>query len=193
MKLFAAAKSSKFVPRSSRLKRGFTLVELLVAIGVFSIAMLVGVGALLTMVGANHKAQAIQSVMNNLNYAVESMARNIPVGTAYHCGASGILSAPADCASGDTFLAIRSHDGKQVTYEFRDGALNRSIDGGASIAITAPEVVIENGRFFVRGSSPSDGRQPQVVVTIKGHAGINEKSRSDFSLQTTVTQRLLDR
>lgn len=178
--------------QSSVVSRGFTLVELLVAIGVFSIAMLIGVGALLTTVGANHKAQAIQSVMNNLNHAVESVARNIPVGTNYHCGGGGILSAPQDCVQGDTVIALLSHDGRAIVYEFLNQRLLRSIDGGPAVAITAPEVVIEEGMFYVRGSAPGDDEQPQVLIKIRGYAGINEKSRSDFALQTTVTQRALD-
>lgn len=172
---------------------GFTLVELLVAVGVFSVAMLVGVGALLTMVGANHRAQAIQSVMNNLNYAVESAARTIPVGTNYHCGSSGIIATPRDCTTGDIYLALRSYDGKQIEYEFREGRLLRSIDGGSLIAITAPEVVIEDGKFYVRGTTVADGEQPQVLITIRGYAQVTTRSRADFDLQTTVTQRLLDK
>src|SRR3989338_2524865 len=54
-----------------RASRGFTLVELIVSIGLFAIVMLISVGALLALTGANRKAQALQSVMNNLNVALD--------------------------------------------------------------------------------------------------------------------------
>ncbi|MBX9765465.1 type II secretion system GspH family protein, partial [Patescibacteria group bacterium] len=47
-------------------RRGFTLVELMVAVSIFAIVMMIGVGALLSLVQTNRRAQAINSVMNNL-------------------------------------------------------------------------------------------------------------------------------
>ena len=41
---------------------GFTLLEMIVAIGVFSVVMLVAAGSLLSIVSANRKAQAQKAV-----------------------------------------------------------------------------------------------------------------------------------
>src|SRR3989338_1985894 len=76
--------------------RGFTLVEMIVSVALFATVMLVSVGALLSLMGANRKAQALQSVMNNLNVALDGMVRSIRMGSNYHCGA-GTFSATQDC------------------------------------------------------------------------------------------------
>src|SRR3989344_8697452 len=71
-RLFPHSATSYQLPATSSL-RGFTLVEMIVAIALFSIVMVVSVGALLALVTANRKAQALQSVMNNLNIALDGM------------------------------------------------------------------------------------------------------------------------
>src|SRR3989344_4477196 len=70
-------------PRTSNLNAGFTLVEMIVAVALFAIVMVVAVAALLSLTAANRKAQAIQSVMNNLNIAVDGMVRNLRMGSNY--------------------------------------------------------------------------------------------------------------
>lgn len=180
-------------------KGGFTLVELLVSVAIFSIVMMVAVGALLTMSEANRKAQALKSVMNNLNFAVESLSRSIRVGTSFHCGVSGSITAPQDCTGGSPYFAFESSTGDpasgvdQVVYRFTSNRIERSVDGGGVFyPVTAPEVVIEDLRFYVVGAGSADTVQPKVVITIRGYAGISARIRSEFNLQTTVTQRLLD-
>ena len=67
-------------------QRGFTLIEIIVSLGVFAIVAVVAVAALLKIVSANKKAQSIQAAMTNLNFALESMSRELRVGAKYHCG-----------------------------------------------------------------------------------------------------------
>lgn len=180
--------------------RGFTLVELLVSIAIFSLVMMIAVGSLLTMTEASRKAQALKSVMNNLNFAVESMSRMIRVGTTYHCGVVGSIGVAQDCTSGSSYIALEQSDGDldsladQVIFRLLEGRIERSTDGGASfVPITADEVVIEDLKFYVVGSAPGpDTVQPKVVMTVRGYASISERTRTDFDLQTTITQRLPD-
>src|SRR3989338_9484397 len=86
-------------------KGGFTLIEMIVSIALFAVVMTVAVGALLSLTGANKKAQALQSVMNNLNISVDSMVRNIRMGRDYECvggTSTGTDTDTADCPSGRT-------------------------------------------------------------------------------------------
>ena len=184
-------------------RSGFTLVEMIVAIGVFSIIMTVSVGTLLSMVDANRKAQSLKSVIDNLNFAVENMSRNMRVGTLYHCEAgefiTGSVSAPQDCPSGGTIFAFESHDGDpndpsdQIVYRFRNSSLERSLDGGTSfLPITAPEVTITDLAFYLTGASVGDSVQPLATITVHGSAGANERTTTEFNIQVTVSQRLID-
>ena len=84
---------------------GFTLVEMIVAVALFAVVMLISVAALLSLVDANRKAQALQSVMNNLNIALDGMVRAVRMGSNYRCNVqSPPIETPADCTNGGTVL-----------------------------------------------------------------------------------------
>jgi len=81
----------------------------------------------------------------------------------------------------------------QIVYRFIDSHIEKSIDGGATfIAITASEVTINEMRFYTVGTTRGDTSQPRVVMTIQGTAGVSSKAQTNFNLQTTVSQRVLD-
>jgi len=66
-------------------QQGFTLIEMIVSLALFSAVITVAVGALLVLVGTNQQLQNEQSVMTNLSFALDSMAREIRTGTHYYC------------------------------------------------------------------------------------------------------------
>ena len=189
--------------------RGFTLVEMIVAVALFTTVMLVSVSTLLALINANRKAQALQSVMNNLNIAIDGLARSVRMGTTYHCGADNYNNnnfMTADCADGDTFFAFRpfvaedEEDMPPWLYWYAEdqngvGRLYKSVDGTISggIPITAPEVSIDMVRFYVVGTDRGDRVQPKVLVVIRGSAGsLLLKARTSFHIQATAVQRVLD-
>lgn len=180
--------------------RGFTLVEMLVSVMIFSVVMMIAVGALLSMLDANRKAQSLKSSINNLSFALENMGRQIRAGTTYHCG-TGSLTEALNCPSGASQIAFEPYAGNlssqndQVVYRLNNSRIERSIDGGATfLPITAPEVVVEELSFYVVGALVEDSpkEQPKVLITMRGHAGENVRTRTEVRLQTMVTQRLLD-
>ncbi len=71
-------------------ERGFTLIEMIVSLGIFSIIVTTAVGALLVLISNNQKLQGEQNVMTNLSFALDSMTREIRTGYNYHC--SGAVS-----------------------------------------------------------------------------------------------------
>lgn len=73
----------------SRLKsnssKGFTLVETLVSLAIFSMVMVVAGGIILSLISSNRQNQAVNVVVNNLNNSIESMVRDIKTGFEYKC------------------------------------------------------------------------------------------------------------
>lgn len=185
--------------------RGFTLIEMMVSVSLFAIVMLVGVGALLSLSAANERAEAINSVMNNLDAAVEDMSRSIRVGTAYHCETSAnppppvVLAAPKDCASGGGILLAFVPAGGDPTnqnaltvYRLNGTQLERSLDSGVTwVALTAPEISINRFSFYVIGSAKGSGIQPRVLMNIQGSAVV-PGGTTTFTVQSSVVQRLLN-
>lgn len=198
---------SERIPTQS--PRGFTLIELMVAVSIFAIVMLIGVGALLSLVETNRRAQAINAVMNNLNAAVESMSRSMRVGTTYYCSDSSIppaatvLDDAQDCPDpdeGGVLLAFEPAEGDsdepndQVVYRLNGTQLERSLYSGASntwVALTAPEVSIDTFNFYVIGAPRDDGLQPRILMRIKGSATV-PGGTTQFTIQSSIVQRLLD-
>lgn len=181
--------------------RGFSLIEIIVAVGLFAVVMLIGLGALLALIDASRKARALESVMNNLNIALDGMVRNIRMGTNYHCG-TGTQTATQDCDDGGVSLAFEPFNGSpsdptdQWIYTYNSGTkrLYKSENtGGTTFPVTAPEVTIEDMKFYVVGSTKGDDVQPKVVIVVKGTAGASKaKTRTTFSIQATAVQRILD-
>jgi len=210
------AKFNKFIKKYSEagLKRkfnsqGFTLVEMVVSVGLFTIVMFVATGALLSVVNLNKKAQAQQAAINNLNYALESMARSIRTGSTYHCGGGDYSQASIDCVDDEFAYESDGSDGTanpdigtdQRVFRVVEGTLQKSKNSGGSwISVTDENIVIENLTFIVTGAvgaTNGDFRQPFVRINISGYAFVNESNptnprRVDFALQTSASQRRLN-
>lgn len=177
---------------------------MLVAVALFAIVMLVASSTLLSLVYANRKAQALQSVMNNLNISLDEMVRSIRMGSNYRCG-SATPAPNGDCSGGNTVIYYTpfgqdpTNRADDVAYAYdSDGTICGKdricvIQNGVAIPITAPEVEITDMTFYVVGTTPHDDVQPKVVITLAGSASTADlRTKSTFSIQATAVQRLLD-
>jgi prepilin-type N-terminal cleavage/methylation domain-containing protein len=64
---------------------GFTLIEMIVSLGLFSVVITIAIGAFLSLVAGNEQLQSEQNVMINITFALDSMTREIRTGTHYYC------------------------------------------------------------------------------------------------------------
>ncbi len=187
-----------------KMKKGFTLVELMVSLTIFILVMTIVMGSILRILDINTKFETKKTAMDNMNFSLESMSRVIRFSTKYHCGTSQPLTSPADCPSGNNSLTVTDSSGRLVTYALSGNAITRTINGGTADIVTSPEIVITGVTFWVLGSyphdpagvcpesNPSDCNQPRVVIKISGTSGTSAKTQSSFVLQTTVSQRKFD-
>ncbi|MCU0660370.1 MAG: prepilin-type N-terminal cleavage/methylation domain-containing protein [Candidatus Pacebacteria bacterium] len=183
---------------------GFTLIEVMIAVALFTVIMTVGIGAVLNSNSNHKKTQTQRQVIDNLSFIMEDMSRNLRLGSAYHCGDVSVgIEDPLDCQFGQT-LAFESVTGvagnasDQVVYGITsDGAIIKSTDSGATAKnLTPPEVLIDPARsgFSVTGAAPyasGDRAQPRVIIRLSGKV-VYRNIESEFNLQTVVTQRLID-
>jgi len=180
--------------------KGFTLIEMLVSVAIFTVVMTMSLSSLLIMTESDRKVQTLKSVVNNLNFALESISRTVRTGSVYHCDASvSPISSPRDCASGATSFSFLNADNEQVVYCrgsggscSSDGAsILRSVNGGDYAPVISPEVSISVLQFYVTGAE-SAGIQPKATILISGSMQVDADSSSQFNLETSVTQRLYD-
>jgi prepilin-type N-terminal cleavage/methylation domain-containing protein len=179
---------------------GFTLIELMVSLMIFSIVVLAAIGSLYTVNNASRKARAMQTVLDNLTFSIESISRTIRTGSSVACGGgNGSLNCSFDDQIPSTSIIIDSTFGVSQFVEYR---LSNSVNGTGLIekrvqengvwsdwaAITSPEINIQNLSFYVDGAETSDGKQPQVSIFVQGVATISEGT-APFAIQTYVSQR----
>ncbi len=168
--------------------RGFTLLEMIVALGVFSVAILLSVSSFLSLQNAEKKIQSAVNIQNNLRFAMEVMAKEIRTGESYHCGADSGTE-PLDCLSGSSSLTFKNALGQTIIYRKIDSSIQKSSDGGTVFQpLTSPDIKVDEFKFFVIGAPSNENLQPRVLINLKasGQVGVN---LNEVSLQTSVSQR----
>lgn len=161
--------------------KGFTLIEVIVAVGIFVIVMVIAVGAVINAVDANRKAQSMSVVVNNLNLSIESMVRDLRTGYGYY-------------QSDTSEVNFTNKDGISVVYYFDNTGKGNLVKGPDTVIgsgiITSDEVTLESVTFNIEGNSTNDGPE-RILLNIKGYAGSN-KTQSNFNIQTLITSRTLN-
>ncbi len=174
-----------------RNNKGFTLIEIMTAMSIFAVVMTISMSSIVGIFDANRRSKAIKDVMSNLNLSMESISKELRYGKNYHCSSSGNITTPADCAEGDSFISFLSSEGEQVVYYLDSSSVWKQVASENVLPVTAPEIVVDDLKFYVLGSTVGDEYQPKVIIKINAHSG-NGSNRSDFVLETMVSQRARD-
>ena len=193
---------SRYATRSAA-KRGYTLLEMIVAVGIFSVVMLAATGAYLTLINLDRQARAMNDVVSNLTFAVDSMSRAVRTGTNYKCNnVSG-----TNCTNGSTNSSLGFTDSESpnrgIVYSLSNTGPNAGqimaticspapCAGGTASALTDPRISVQSLKFYVRGVGVGDGIQPQVTFTIAGLITTGVGKSVNFSIEGGATQRLLE-
>jgi len=183
--------------------RGFTLVELLVSLGLFIIVMTLALGGLVSVLDMNTRVRSLQVVVNNFNYTLESITRDIRFG--HNPRAQNCAFSDADPC---TITVDFEPDGgaeREISYRFSEetidseqiGRIERcNIENSSNgndctdddyVALTSSSVDISKLFFAVQGVG-EDGFQPRVVMRTEGVVR-RRNIETDFTIQTLVNQR----
>ena len=158
-------------------KRGYTIMELLVASFVFIVVIVAVLGLFSIAIKSQRRVIAQQNVQENGRYLMDFMAKEIRM--------SMITTSNGKSSN---FSLVRS-DGDSVTYSIFGGKIYRNDDQVSSDEITV------SGYFYVEGygAGITDNQQPKVTITLKIQGiGNRPEERSSVNIQTTLSQRILD-
>src|SRR3989344_7091484 len=173
------------VPRLMFHERGFTLIELMVAVGVFSIAITASSGLFITSLRGQQRTYVVQNLADNARYAMEAMAKEIRMGS----GFSG-------CAGNScSFISHMMHrDGKNVKFSLGTDAkimFDDGTGGGTSeLPITSANIEVTSLDFELIGGSATTHERVVIVMQARV-AGNSPYASADITLQTTVSPRAL--
>lgn len=196
----------------SSLQSGFTLVELLVSLSLFTIIVVAAVGSLYTVNQASVKVNAMRTTLDNLNFAVESISRTLRTGSNIVCGGTtnpnyGTVDADHNCAFGANGVVghkisltstLGEDQGKDIQYQWvaTPGVAGSNeiqkcqIQNSSPIncvAVTAPQINVQHFNLYVNGAG-NDGKQPSIIMMIQGVATAGDNT-APFAMQTFISQR----
>lgn len=169
--------------------RGFTLIELIVAIGLFASVMTIAAGAYLTIIRVNQQAQAIATGINNVSFAFESMTRNIRSGSDYGC-----VTSFTDCPLGGASFIFKDVYGVSTIYSRGSGVIQETINGGSAIDLTDPSVNITALTFYVSGTKSetqvdTTHSQPYVTIVVSGTVPAGPGQTQSFTVESSAVWR----
>ena len=165
---------------------GYTIIETMIAISLFIVIVMTGMGALLSANLLHQKSQGMRSIIDNLSFIMEDVSRNLRTGYNFHCLVSGedslptpSMSIPKSCANGwgiafEYTKGNPDNDDDQWVYYIDNGKIYKSTQGPSSLSnfiqLTPDEVVIDPvSSFIVLGAEPPpDINQPFVTIKLAG-------------------------
>lgn len=192
--------------------KGFTLLEMIVAVGVFGIIAVLASSSTFMFHRLHRKAINAQNVQDNVRFALDTMAREIRFGDKFCDTTVPCLEVSPDGINDCDWAAGVPGNGGCKQFSFREslvnvnvayrlnasapggGAIQKSIDNGANwYYVTDPERTISRLRMYGTGIStdPLDTVQERITIVIEVESAYLAKpgEESKLLLQTTLTKR----
>lgn len=194
---------------------GFTLLEMLVSLSIFSVTIMMVAGIMISVQNAREKVGTILLMQDNIRFTLELFSREIRTGAGYQattkgrtaCGAARVpLNAEFSFTHWNQgfpqprtyFLYDTDGSGAPDTImRVKQGSFSGA-DCSNPLIVTpftdTDNVVVERLRFDLSGQTPGayDG-QPWVRITLRARSrGVKAKLQSLLDIQTVMTQRLRD-
>lgn len=156
---------------------GFTLIELIVAIGIFGLVVVMTVSIFVSALISQRRIISLRNIEDNVRFVLESMAREIRTGKNF----SGSVNS----------LSFTNAKGESIMYRLNNKTIEKSSDGGANYSIvTGPEVTVDYLNFYLLGQAPGDGLEPRVTITVGVTSRIGNQA-SNIKVQNTISERSL--
>ena|SRR3989344_3193131 len=159
--------------------RGFTMIELLVAMGVFITIVGVSIGIFVRSLRTQRNIINLMAINNNASLAIEQMAREIRTGQSFS-------------SVGPSILKFTNYQGKDTTYRWNAETefLERG-EGEIFKTITASEVKIKRLQFILSGEEAGDNVPTRITVVLG--VGSNQRDLTGIlnNIQTTISPRVI--
>jgi len=167
-------------PLAEKIKNGFTMVELLVAMSLFVIFIVIASGSFVRALRTQRAIVALIAANNNASLSIEQMAREIRTGSSFSLSGNDLVFANAYNIT--------------ITYRLNAQAntIERSEAGNDFKPITAANVKINSLNFYLRGQLAGDGYPPRITVSLSVSPNIPTIRNISTNFQTTVSARTLD-
>jgi len=162
--------------------KAFTLVEVLVSVGIFLMTIIAISQIFITVIRSERIAYALLNSENNIRNNLEMMAKTIRMGKNFQ--------PPPSDNSELCFDYYLDNQWQKLCYKFDISSqiLSRSLNNGDYEPLLDPQVTITSGHFYQLGN----GSDSQLSFLIQLEAQVSERGVNyPFHVETAVTSRYL--
>lgn len=168
-------------------RQGFTILELIVAIGLFSTVTSIAIGGFAAAMRAQRQAGSLITANSNISLVLEQMTREMRTGFDFCVNGQSCPSV--------TEVSFKNARSEVVTYCLSGDAVLRGVGGGACGAgnferITADAIAVRHLRFYLRGNVAGDNLQPRITIAIGVSPREQALTGNIINLQTSASPRL---
>jgi len=171
------------------MNRGFTLIEILVAMTIFSLAVGTMSSLFVMSLQGQRRIFAQQNLLDNTRFALEQMSRQIRMAQRDEDG-SCTGSPRSTYSLGGVSLTFIDSQSNCRTYDVSGGIIRMRVGAGVFNNLTSDDINVERLDFDVRGREATDGEQPRVTIVVDAKDP-NQQS-SGIVIQTTISARNID-
>lgn len=184
-------------------KQGYTLIEVLASIGIFSIAVAISTSFFVSSLKNQSRALSIRETIDNASHVIEYVSRALRMAKKDLSGQCLSAYDNYDNLGADDskvrFLSYNSIEDKHICREFYlsgDRLKERkSNDETATfitdLYLTSDDLKINKARFKLLGETQLNDQQPRVTILFE-MVKDDDFNSSKIIIQTTVSQRNLD-
>lgn len=166
--------------RKNSLRSGFTLVEMIVAMGLFLVVIAITTGAFIHILRTQHETVAILAAEGNSSSAIEQIAREARTGQGF------------SVVNGELYFTNAQNNSVVYRLNSTTSAVERSGDGGTTFEpITADNVLVKNLQFILFSGTAGNPYPYRITIVIQAGASGLPFTDSVVNLQTTVSARTL--
>ncbi len=178
--------------------KGFSLVEILVVLGLFSSIATLSLGSLFNAQSVNRRLQETQAILDNVNLSTQTVTRDIRFGTDFYATTSlpygndappyTRRNCPQSSPTACTILIFTPSDSKdyrdRVAYYIKNGVLYKTTypygSSSSTEQMTSSDVTIKSLFFYLEGAQTSlgdtlyddngaiDYKQPLITFLLSG-------------------------
>ena len=165
--------------------KGFTLVEVLVSIFIFSIIMLAVGSSFVSALNVQRHAFNVQQVQENASYVIDTILKEVRVSEILPPVPDSCVDTPA---VGD--LTVGHPDFGPIHYYMTGGNIIRE-NSDESLQLNSNAIEFTNFKFCISGSELRDGQQSRITMyaSMRSTKGGQQEI---IDIQTTISPRLLN-
>lgn len=178
-------------------KKGYTLIEVLVAVGIFSIATAIATSFFISSLGNQNRALSMRETIDNASHVMEYIARALRMARKDKDGSCITAGTNYEITREEKGIKFENYEEPSVCQELywegNDDRIYESKDGAAGLPLTSSDLEVTLFQFQLSGEPQSDDKQPRVTVLLEiAKKSPSGPSFSQIRTQTTISQRNLD-